>query len=184
MDARYSAQRQNGSAGQREGDGPGTRTRHARRLITAHAPRADRMGNAASKLLCVLTAPAWADLHDAHDTRVPLPARPPAPAAARSASKPSGDDAELLVPAPATHACPDAAARAPAAVAPRPEPPAPVIMRRARCSMLRKPRREERTICTATAPPVPSSPRERTRNQMRLGVAPSGPPGPRVAAPR
>ena len=33
----------------------------------AHAPRADRMGNAASKLLSVLTAPAGADLHDAHD---------------------------------------------------------------------------------------------------------------------
>jgi hypothetical protein len=69
MDARYSAKRSNGSAGQREGDGPGTRARHARRLIVAHAPGADRTGNAASELLCVLPAPSGANLHDAHSIR-------------------------------------------------------------------------------------------------------------------
>ena len=77
VDARYSAEFHNGSAGQGEGDGPGTRTRDAHRLIVAHAPRADRTGNTASKLLSVLTTPAGADLHDAHDARIPFPALRP-----------------------------------------------------------------------------------------------------------
>ena len=68
VNACYSAQRRNRSAGQRQGYRPGAGTRDARRLIAAHAPRADRTGNAACKLLGVLAAPAGADLHDAHNT--------------------------------------------------------------------------------------------------------------------
>jgi hypothetical protein len=68
VDACYSAQRRNGSAGERKGDGPGTGTRHPRRLIVAHAPGADRAGNAASKRLSVPAASAGTDLHDAHNS--------------------------------------------------------------------------------------------------------------------